>query len=58
MDAAATRGALPAVAGALPAVEAVGDVPPAPRVSGGRPLQGDAGFVHCGDGVLRSRRRT
>lgn len=54
MDAAAARRALPAVAGALPAVQAVGDVPAAARVSGGRPLQGDAGLVHRGDGVLWS----
>lgn len=58
MDAAAAWRALPAVTGALPAVEAVGDVSSASRVSGRRPLQGDAGLVHSGDGVLRGRWRT
>lgn len=58
MDAAAARRALPAVTGAFPAVEAVGDVPSASWVSGRRPLQGDAGFIHRGDGVLWSSWRT
>lgn len=58
MDAATTWSALLAVAGALPAVEAVGDVSPTSRLSGWRPLQGHAGLVHCGDGVLWCRRRT
>lgn len=46
MDAAATGGALAAFPGALPAVNAVGDVSSAPRVPGRGPLQGDAGLVH------------
>lgn len=47
MNAAATGGALASVSGALPAVNAVGDVSSAPRVPGRGPLQGDAGLVHC-----------
>lgn len=58
MDAAATRHALPAITGALSAVEAVGDVSSASCVPGRRPLQGDAGLVHRGDGVLWSGWRT
>lgn len=58
MDAAATGHALFAVAHTFPAVNAVGDVSSPSRVSGGRPLQGDAGLVHRGDGVFWSRRRT
>lgn len=58
MNAAPTRRTLPAVTGALPAVEAVGDVSSASRVPGWRPLQSDAGLVHSGDGVLWSRRRS
>lgn len=46
MRAAATGGALAAFSGALPAVNAVGDVSAAPRVHGRGPLQGDAGLVH------------
>lgn len=58
VDAAATGGALAPVPGALPAVNAVGDVSSAPRVPGRGPLQCDAGLVRRRDGILWSRRRT
>lgn len=58
MHAAATGGALAAFPGALPAVNAVGDVSSAPRVPGRGPLQGDAGLVHRRNGVLWRRRGT
>lgn len=58
MDAAAARCALFAFAGALSAMEAVGNVPSASCVAGRRPLQGHAGLIHRGDRVLWSRWRT
>lgn len=57
MDAVAAGAACLAVAGALPAVDAVRDVSSAAAVSRRTPLQCHRRVVQGGDGVLGCRRR-